>query len=184
MRNDPPEEERFYKNTLVMGELIYESVVQLRNAGHTTIEPELVKLANIIISSYDKEGLIQGFIENSYIECWDRIKNRDENFFVENVATIFKYLPKETVNLFRDLFIAVDENGKSIIQQSLKEELWCLFDAMVKISIKYIHKGRSPYSYSSSNEVVNAYTDNFFEEIDIIKHANNWNVKLDFPLHY
>src|SRR5437868_5949819 len=143
-----PEEERFATNAKIMAQAVQESVQRLFNAGYKTVNPGLVAFAVTIISSFDKHYLIQGFIENSHATCWDSIKNRDEIFFVENVKDVFKYLPMDKVNLFKDLFCTKDVNGNNVVSQSLKDQLWNLFDAMIKISIKYVHKNRQAYSYS------------------------------------
>lgn len=184
MSNPAPEEERFAKNTTIMAQAVHESVQRLYNAGYRTVDPTLVALAVTVISAFDKHYLIQGFIENSHDKCWDYIKKRDETFFVDNASGIFRYLPMDKVNLFKDLFTTKDSNGQSVVSQSLKNQLWDLFDAMIKISIKYIHKGRSPYSYSTSDSVVNAYGASFFDEVDIAHHSKVWKVKLDFPPNY
>jgi hypothetical protein len=179
-----PEEERFAKNAGVMAAAVHECVQKLFNAGYKTIDPEVVALAGSLISSFDKHYLIQGFIENSYEKCWDSIKARSESFFVENASDVFKYLPMDQVNLFKDLYTIKDPQGHSVISQSLKDQLWKLFDAMVKIAIKYIHKHRQPYSYGTAQNVVNAYKASFFDEVDIARHARAWEVKLEFPPQY
>lgn len=176
-----PEEERFYKNTIVMAHAIYESVKKLNDAGYKTIQPDLIDFAIRVISAFDKHYLIQGFIINSHEKCWDSILKRDEDFFVTNASDIFKYLPMDKVNLFKDLFLTKNKNGESVVPVGLKEDLWILFDAMVKISIKYIHKNRDPHSYSKDDNIINAYGSDFFEEINIDYHANNWKIKLEFP---
>lgn len=176
-----PEEERFARNVTIMVEAIQESVQRVYNQGIKTVNPGMISLIATIITSFDKNYLIQGFIENSYEKCWDCIKKRDENFFIENAGDIFKYLPAEKVNLFKDLYLAKDANGNNVVPQSLKDQIWSLFDAMIKISIKYIHKGRAPYSYSTQEGVVNAYGADFFGEVDISHHAKIWGVVLEFP---
>lgn len=179
--NTAPEEERFAKNTTIMAQAVQECIQKLYNAGYKTVNPDLVALAVTVISSFDKHYLIQGFIDNSYKQCWDSIKERDETFFVENASDIFKYLPMDKVNLFKDLFTTKDAQGHSVISQSLKNQLWDLFDAMVKISIKYIHKNRGPYSYITPEGIMNAYQSSFYDEVDVMHHANKWSVKLEFP---
>lgn len=179
-----PEEERFAKNATIMAQAVHESVQKLYNAGYKTIDPTLVALAVTVITAFDKHYLIQGFIENSHEKCWDSIKTRNELFFVKNASEIFKYLPMDKVNLFKDLFLTKDSQDNSVVSQSLKNQLWDLFDAMIKISIKYIHKNRSPYSYPTSNEMVNTYGAQFFEEVDLNHHAGVWGVKLEFPPNY
>lgn len=180
--NIAPEEERFSKNTTIMAQAVHESVQRLYNAGYKTVDPNIVAFAVTVISAFDKHYLIQGFIENSHIKCWDSIKRRDEVFFLENASEIFGYLPMDKVNLFKDLFLTKDPQGNSVVPQSLKDQLWSLFDAMIKISIKYVHKHRGPYSYQTDNGgIVNTYGSSFFDEVDINSHANKWGVKLDFP---
>lgn len=176
-----PEEERFAKNTTIMAQAVHESVTKLYNAGYKTVDPALVLLAVTVISAFDKHYLIQGFIENSHDTCWDGIKKRDEIFFVENASKIFKYLPMDKVDLFKDLFLTKDAQGNSVVSQSLKNQLWDLFDAMIKISIKYIHKGRNPYSYPTPEGVTNTYGASFFDEVDLHRHAETWKVQLEFP---
>lgn len=179
-----PEEERFAKNAIIMAQAIHESVQKLCDAGYKTIDPMMVSFAVTVISAFDKHYLIQGFIENSHDTCWTCIKNRNEVFFVENASNIFKYLPMDQVNLFKDLFLAKDSQGNCVISQSFKTQIWNLFDAMIKISIKYIHKGRNPYSYSTDEGVINTYGSSFFDEVDLVGHSKVWNVKLDFPPKY
>lgn len=179
-----PEQERFAKNTIIIAQAVHESIKRLFDAGYKTVDPNLVALAVTVISSFDKHYLIQGFIENSHIKCWDSIKRRDEIFFVENASDIFRYLPMDKVNLFRDLYMTKDSQGNSVISQSLRNQIWDLFDANVKICIKYIHKNRAPYSYQSDTGVVCAYGASFFDEVDLKHHATVWNVKLEFPQNY
>lgn len=177
-----PEEERFSRNATIMAQAVHESITKLYNAGYKTVDPGIVLFAVTIISSFDKHYLIQGFIEGSHETCWDGIKRRDEVFFVENAGNIFKYLPMDKVNLFKDLFTTKDMNGNSVISQPFKDQLWDLLDAMVKISIKYVHKNRNPYSIQTNEGIVNGYSTSFFNQVDVGKHANIWGVKLDFPL--
>lgn len=177
-----PEEERFAKNTIIMAQAVQECIQKLYMAGYKTVDPNVVAFVVTLISSFDKHYLIQGFIDNSHLKCWDSMKRRDEVFFVENSTEIFKYLPMDKVNLFKDLFTTKDAQGVSVISQSLKDQLWTLFDAMIKISIKYIHKNRNPYSYQNEKgEVVPAYGASFYDEVDLQHHAHVWEVKLEFP---
>lgn len=74
-----PEEERFAKNTVIMIEAVHDSILKLYNAGYKTVDPTIVKLAASVITAFDKEFLIQGFIENSHEKCWDAIKKEMKN---------------------------------------------------------------------------------------------------------
>lgn len=178
------EPERFAKNAEIMANAVYDSIKMLYDRGYKTIDPIMVQLACNVIVAFDKNYLIQGFIEGSHEKCWDRIKVRDELFFIENAGGIFKNLPTENVNLFKDLFLTKDTNGNCVISQEVKNMLWGLFDAMIKISIKYIHKGKAPYSCESDGSIQCFYSAQFFDEVDISRHAKTWGVQLDFPQKY
>jgi len=176
-----PEEERFARNTLIMAQAVHESVQKLYDAGYKTVNPMMISFAIGIISSFDKHYLIQGFIKKSHKTSWDSIKNKDEKFFLENAGDIFSELPMENVNMFRDMFQLKDKQGQPVISQALKNQLWDLFHAMVKISIKYVHKQRKPYSYMGQSGMTNAYSVNFSDDVDLARHSKLWGVVLEFP---
>ena len=155
---------------------IHDCVTKLYNAGYKTVNPVMVLLAKSVIGSYDKDYLIKGFIQNSHQTCWDKIKARDEEYFSEHSGEIFKYLPMDKVNLFKDLFTTKDRNGVCVVSEDLKNEIWTIFGAMVKISIKYVHKGRQPYSSGEEK----FYGTEFFPEVDLDRHSSVWGLKLEF----
>lgn len=171
-----PEEERFYKNICVMGEAIHECVSKLYQKGYETVDPKIILMSLELMSVFDKHFLIQGFIGNSHIKCWDYVKIRDEVFFVENASDVFKYLPMDKINLFKDLFLTKDPNGESVVPQALKDQIWSILDAMIKISIKYVHKNRIPTLKSDGTKVYEK--PDFFKDVDVEGHARNWGVVL------
>jgi hypothetical protein len=172
------EEERFSKNTVILGQAIHNGILQLYSKGYKTVDPLSVQMVMSIMSLIDKNRLIRGFIENSHKICWDNIRERNEIYFAENASEVFKDLPVEKVNLFKDLYLTKDETGKSVMPQTFKNQIWDLFDAMIRISIKYIHKHRGPYS---SGDLVNGYQHEFLPEVDLPYHAEKWKVELKFP---
>lgn len=169
-----PEEERFCKNSVVMIQAVAEGIRKL-NSHNKNIDLGIFPFIISFINSIDKHYLIQEFIKNSE-PYWDMIKSKDEKFFVENSKEVFKRLPLEKVNIFKEIFEAKDSQGNNIISSTFKEQLWNILGAMIKICIKYIHKQREPFS----NEEVHGYNKKFFEHVDINKHAQLWNVKLEF----
>lgn len=176
-----PEEERFYKNILIMAEAIHDCVSKLCAKGYQTVDPAIVLLAVELIGAFDKHFLIQGYIKNSHTVCWDYIHKRDEIFFVKNSSDVFKYLPMDKINLFKDLFLTNDEEGNSVVPQELKDQLWDILSAMTKISIKYVHRQRAPYLKKlGDGSLVPAYRENFFEDIDVKRHAKTWGVILEY----
>ena len=167
--HQPPEEERFKSNAIVMTKALQTGLQKLKNDGYE-VDLTIVNIAAALIVEFNPHSLITGFITKSHLKCWDKIKERDEKFFVENVASIFEYLPMNSVTLFKDLFLTKDINGQNVISQKLKNEIWSLFDAMIKISIKYIHKHRQM--------VDGKYTVSFFDDVDLPHHITNWQCKL------
>jgi hypothetical protein len=166
-RNLPSEEIRFANNVSVMGQAISTGINKLHKEGYKVIDPITVVFALSVIESHGKENphdLIDKFISRSHEECWDKIKERDEKYFIENMSNIFNMIPQDSVNIFKDLFTTVDKNGCSVIPIQLKEEIWNLFDALIKISIKYIYK---------QNKHNNKYS-----HIDLDRHCHVWSIKL------
>lgn len=182
--NQITEEERFYKNTLVLVDAITECSGRLQSSGYTEITPAMCASAKCLIQlKYERNmrEFIETFIAASHSECWDRIKNREEEYFVQHAGKLFSALPLDKVNLFKDLFLGKDSQGRNIVPQAVKDQIWGLLDAMVKISIKYVHKGRGPYSYrTETGEMANAYSISFFDDVNVGHHCNVWNVMLEF----
>lgn len=182
MSNIAPEEDRFARNAIILGECLHESIHKLYTAGHQTVNPDLVKFAVDVIRFFDKTQLIDGFILNSHEKCWDSIFRKDEKFFMDNANDVFAFLPTEKVNLFLDLFGAKDKDGKGVVSQEIKDQLWALFAAMTKIAIKYVHRKRSPYSYVNEHgTLVRAYGCPFYNEVNIGHHCDVWSLTLEFP---
>lgn len=175
-----PEEERFAKNAVVMATAVHECITTLFNNGHTEINPAMSGLAISVIGGMDKDYLIKSFIEKSHASCWDEIKQRNEKFFINNASEIFR-LPIDQINLFKGIYTATDSKGNSLIPSSTKDQIWALFDAMVKISIKYIHKHRKPYSISSPEGLRHLYGGEFMNDVNLSVHAKTWDIKLEFP---
>lgn len=159
--NRPPPEERFSKNAAIMAQAIYVGVKKLHDDHYKVVDPNLICLVAEIIKQYDPHKLITGFIKNSHETCWDKIYERDEAYFIEHAPKIFEMIPADTVHLFRDLFLTKDQHGQSVISESLKTQIWKLFDSNIKISIQYAHLHRE-----------------LFPTVDVNKHAALWHINL------
>lgn len=183
----PPEEERFAKTIIVLGQAVYECVRQLHAAGNKDLPLTLVGVVISTLQGINSSVLIQTYIENSY-RYWEQIRVRDELFCIEHAGEIFKALPIAKVNLFKDIFVAKYKEGPNegeyIISKNMRNQIWDLLHAMTKISQKYVHKGRQPYSArDAEGNVTQYYSADYFEEIDLQAHAAAWNVVLEFPLN-
>lgn len=160
-----PEEERFSLVTANMIEAVHYGVNSLHKKNLTTIDPDNIQFVGNLIKSFDKHFLIQEFIKKSYMH-WDKVKERDESFFITHASTVFSFLPEIYINMFTDLFTAVDNDGKKVVQQNLKDDIWGIFDAMVKISIKYTHKMRATKG------------SDFLSNVNVQQHATTWKLQL------
>jgi hypothetical protein len=181
--NIPPPEVRFSRNATILGQAALDGIRTLNRNGYTTVSADLVSIAVTVISSFDSKYLIEGFIRNSHL-FWDQILAKDEGFFVKNSGKVFCHLPGDKVNLFCDLFCLRTADGKSVISEELKDQIWGLMIALVKIAIKYTHENRGPQARSSDSGLVEGYKcPNFLDEVTgLVEHAAKWGVKLDFPM--
>jgi hypothetical protein len=185
-------EEQFRNNAVGLCETICAAIDKLYKAGYKTVPPMIANLIPSAIKVMEARKLIDGFItgchlsnpDGSYtgVNCWDYMKKRDEEFFLNNVKSIFGSLPIDNVNLFVDLFSTKDTSGKSIISQRTKDNVWEILDAMILISIKYIHQNRNPFSQRQGDVIKKMYSASFMDMMDMGANVRLWGVKLDFPL--
>jgi len=177
--NIPPED-RFYKNILILSEILYNGFNELKNLGYTSLNPSMIDLVMNIISSFDKKYLITAFIKKSHEKFWDKIKLRDEEYFIENSHKIFDILPMKNLDVFKELYLSKDEKGNSIITDDQKDDIWNLLDALVKISIKFVHENRDPQSIVKDGKTLLKYNKEFLNDVNIEYHKKEWGLNLTF----
>ena len=183
MSNQPSEEERFSKNIVDLTSLLHELIGDCHKLGKTKIEPALILIAGGIIEAYNKVNIIENFIFYSY-EFWDQISKKEESFFTENCAKVFRDLPKDHVGAFKDLFEATDNQGNPIIIQDDKNAIWDYFDSLIKICIKYVHRIRGPKlkNFDDGKGARPVYTVDKFRDIKLTHYANVWKVNLRWEI--
>lgn len=177
----PPEEERFSSNARALAQKLCDEITVLRNQGYCQNIPSIL-LAVIpgIIAGFDKITLIDGFIKNG-ADYWENIRCHDMMFFMENADMIFaSKLPVQNVSIFRELFSQKQGDGSPLVKPETIDLIWKNFEAMVKISLKYIHRERKPITHQDEHgELRVRYTrPDFFPEINIVELAGIWNIKL------
>ena len=176
----PSEEERFGFNVEGLCETVVVLIKKFNDCGVNTVSPMLITLASKFVSTFTKKKVINGFIEKSY-EFWNQIKTRNNDFFLENATKVFGDIPIDNVDVFKGLCTAKDRNGNFIMTSKDYDELWPFFESFVKISIKYIHKERKPYTSRTSREVIYGYENpKFAEYINLPKAAEEWLIKLEW----
>jgi len=182
MEQNPPEEERFITNVLDLTALVHELASICWDAGRKDINPQLVLFAENYLEGYDPKKLIDVFIRYSH-NFWDQIKNRDEIFFIENAHVIFKHLPVDSsnINAFKVFFTAKDENGNNIIEEDDRMAIWDIFESLVKICIKFIHRVRGVKLVSTKKGLRPAYIEKKYPKIKVKELAKLWKIDLPMP---
>ncbi len=182
MEQNPPEEERFITNVLDLTALVHELATICWDAGRKEVNPQLVAFAETYLESYNSVDLIETFIRHSN-KHWEKIRTHDEQFYIENAHTIFQHLPIKTdnVNAFKLFFTAKDDNGEDIIIEDDRNAIWDIFESLVKISIKYIHRIRGVKLVSTKEGLRPAYIGKQFREIKVRELAKLWRIELPVP---
>jgi len=178
----PPEEERFMANVLDLCDLIHELSTICWDEGVQDVNPTLIVLAKAYLQNYSKVEMIETYIYYSH-KYWDEVRSRNEEFFVEHAGEIFAHLPvkKGNISAFKMLFTAKDSSGEHIIIQEDRDAIWDMFDSLVKICIKYIHKVRDCQLIEKDGKMRPKYMKNKFPQIKVREHAKKWDVELDIP---
>lgn len=179
----PSEEVRFSTNATRATALVQELITKCYNAGHKQISPFMIGLASAYLANLDKKFLIETFIKHTYQECWEMIRLRQEEFFVNHSDKIFGELPvdKGNIEAFKILFTSKDSNGAYLVPQADRDSIFDIFISMVKICIKYVHRIREPYLTEVNGKMVPRYKNNFYPEIKVLQLAKLWKIELPMP---
>lgn len=175
----PSPMERFKANMKSISELICELVEDANNKGCKVVNITTAKLGVAFLEAYDPTQLIESFIERSH-EYWDSILKKDENFFNQNLGTVFSGISSSNSDAFRKLAIAKDGTGRSIISDDDKEDIWIYIRSFVKIAIAYIHDKRMPDVMNKDGQLVAVYRQNFMPKIKLEEHAQKWRITFTF----
>jgi hypothetical protein len=165
----PPPEERFMGCIEDLIDVVKDCLEYVESKGYNILPPTLVSLAGAVIQRYDNRYITETFIKYSYM-YWDEIRIHNEAFFDEHAHKIFQELPLGNIDSFKKLFNLVDSHGKKVINQEYRDDIWAMFESLVKISINYIHESREL--------VNNNYKYEFCEYVNIKDEANKWNMNL------
>ena len=156
----PPEEERFIKNALQLLKAVHYGIAKLYEQGYKNVNPNTLAMFIAVLGSdeLDKHDIIRKFIGKSHLH-WDKMKARDENFFIQNAAHLFDF-PTNAVDAVKNLYLTKDNQGKPIMTDEFKTDIWDLLDAMIRCAIQYVYKHDG------------------FSQIKIKDHIKTWNVKI------
>lgn len=172
---DRPKE--FKDNVIDLCDLIIDIVKPLFNAEQrkTEVSPLMMGFGKDFLTNYDPLELINNFIKYSH-EHWDQIHQRDAKFFEENSKDIFKDLPLDNIDPFKELFIG------NLLSTEDKDDIWEYFTALVCISILYIHYTKTPIWAEHEGQQRKAYNrKDFFHGKRLSEMSTLFGVKLLWP---
>lgn len=165
---------KFKKNLIALLELFQEIIVYIKTEKpfyKLDIEPNILSLAKFKLSSMDDLILIENFISKSY-NYWDQIKEKDEEFLVQNSNVLFEGAPVEYINIFTEILTKCDDNNTPLIDNDIKDNIWEILNGLVINSIKHIHIQRK------YNTTTKKYTVIYAKDIKLGEVSEKWNVKL------
>lgn len=170
--------DRFQHNLKVLCETAITLISKLNNAGHNEITPLAVNMALVYVSTADKLGLLENFVNCSHKEHWDRIKDKDGDFFIQNAGAIFTLASDSMVEFFKLTFTCKGDDGKLVIGEEDRELLWRVLGNLVKLSIKYIHERRDGVKAGNMDGVYR--NSEYMREVELGKHVEKWGVVLEW----
>lgn len=139
----------------------------------TVLTSALIELALPMIGIADANDIIEKFIEKS-ASYWDSILAKDEDFIRLNAKVLFAELPEKYVNGFVDIYFA-QVDGKALVDEEMKKQIWTTIHGMVKICIRHVHLNRIP---KTNDAGVTRYTVNYFPSLKLKSHAEKWRLQL------
>lgn len=174
------EEERFFLTIEELIKLVHELTTSVTNKGYKIVDPAVIGVAAGVIKLVPVTRLIEVFVRRSH-EHWEEIRGKKKNFFVKEAHNMFSDLPGGHVTAFKDLVSIVDKDSNPVVPNEDIDALFDFFQALVKISIKYIHKQRQPTIVKQTDGVLYKYSEpKAFEYVALETHAKNWKITLTF----
>lgn len=105
---------------------------------------------------------------------WDKIANKELEFFIEYIRGI---IPHENYANKLNLIFGKDKNGVPYVSKDIIDSLFQHVQLIIKTCIRFLYyhmNGNSTFFIYDNNE-----TRNVEYEIDLIKEADKWGVKLE-----
>ena len=98
MANIPPPQDRFHATFLGLVKLVADLNTKCYNSGFQNVLPSIVNFGVAALGSFDKKVLIESFIDKTYSH-WDKIRNREEEYFYEKAGEIFGLSQYDEISL-------------------------------------------------------------------------------------
>ncbi len=163
----------------------------------TTINPAMIGLAHIAISTKSQYDMISSFIHNTYPH-WDKISEEKVQFFIDNSLTNTLGVDPayhQYLSGFPELFT------NNVLDKYEIQDMWVFIKSLIRISISYIHEQRIPALVDGSKRYSNhLYTGREFNikikdgppaeyttvterNIKLVKYRKMFKVTFKWPTH-
>jgi hypothetical protein len=177
-------ENLFYSNFEILLKFTTDIINFSNEKGEKTeITPEILSAGSMYIQFLDRKSIIKGFIKRS-LKYWDKIKNKDEEFLINNCSVLFNELDEKYIDDFSRLF-TLKKNGEYFLPQGTRDSLWEILTEMIICCIKYIHQERcfkvfDPPKFVESTQkyIEKGYTKSFFPEIKLSTEVKRFEVEI------
>lgn len=182
-----------YKENLISFADVIKSIIEI------CIEEEATTLSVVVIEEFkskvkeidiNKTDYILEFIGVSHFSdrneflVWQKIKNREEEYFKENIISLIREEHRGKIKPYIDLIDAVDSDGDPIVDKDFRNVIWEYMDSFVSLALKYLHAKRAPaLKKDEDGEMKKVYTKKVLPKIknkDILKMARLFNVELEW----
>ncbi len=177
----PPPGERFKLTLISLASMMSREIENARHKGIDTIPKGIINLGIELIKNTEGDIIIGGFVTrsfgktpNGYNNYWDKIKLKDQNFFMNgnNSSLLFGELSSAIVDGFIKLV------KEKYISEQMMNNVWQHLHAMVKMSISFVYFERKPQKYNTNDGFSIKYTNRVREHINLEEEANKWGIDL------
>lgn len=182
MSDQPCTEERFKIVIIDMAQLIRKIVVYVNSKGYKTkLTPQTIDLGTVALNGFSGKKLTHEFVKRSYKIApgcetdtyWDKAREKNEDFLHQNLSILFGELSMDLVQDFSDIMKLKDDKGKYVVVDETRESIWEFLQALIKISIRFVHETRKPELIDGKKQ----YTVEYFSEISVSKQVTLWKIK-------
>lgn len=176
-----PPMDLFKENVLDLVNWLSDLISYIYDQGYRNIPaPTIVKMAVNFIEKQTSKVMIETFIDKSYSH-WDQIEKKEEQFFFDNISTIFGDLPLTALDAFKSLFLLTDNKGNKVVDVDDREYIWDAFNTLIQLSVRYIHEQRQPSLRLVNGKQQPCYNNASYKiDINIAPHVQHYNMQLVF----
>ena len=166
---------KFKTNLIQLCNDMKDIIAPIYEKGLTNINPQLIEFVSAFLNTYDTNQLFNNFISYS-CDYWGKIKAKDESFFIENAKDIFRDLPVDNIDPFKEFF-----EGSNIEDED-KDLIWEYFTSFVKLSLRHIHTMRCPAWKENDGNYKKVYSNQVYMEVkNLTRMAKEFDIKLEWP---